>query len=60
MSTRDAVVMRRLLSMPESWRAFEYVSVCGREAQHATVRKLDLEYDRTSQMLNIKCRLAYT
>lgn len=56
---REPQIARKLLRLPEQWKAFDYVSVAGHDVQHAKVTKVNMNYDVATQQLTLDCTVGY-
>jgi len=56
---REPQIARKLLRLPEHWKAFEYVSVAGHQVQQAKLTKVNMHYDVVKQELTLDCTVGY-
>jgi len=56
---REPQIARKLLRLPEQWKAFDYVSVAGHQVQKAKVTKVHMNYDVATQQLTLDCTVGY-
>lgn len=57
---RDPLLARKLLRLPEHWKAYEIVSVSGHHVQQARVTRVDMSYDVATQQLTLNCTVGYS